>query len=257
MLGLAANEWWLVVASFFTSAFTAVFGVGGGVLLLSFMPGLIPAAAIIPVHGFVQLFSNSTRVMFAWRSVRYELIWPYLAGGIFAAWLGTRVILSINAQYIPAIVGVFILITVWMPKKIFSYMSGHYCSFGFISTFISSVAGVSGPMVGAFLSRENLGRDSLVTTIASFMTVSHILKLLAFGLMGFAFADYLTLMLLMSVSVAMGSFAGTHIRKYLPDLSFKKMFRWLITALALKMIYSVESPNYSNAFLTWICTCVG
>ena len=237
MFFLTQNEWWLVAASFFTSTFTAVFGVGGGVLLLSFMPGLIPAAAIIPVHGFVQLFSNSTRVMFGWRSVRYELIWPYLAGGILGAWLGSKVILSIKAHYIPAIVGIFILLTVWMPEKIFSYMSGRYYSFGFISTFISSIAGASGPMVGAFLSRNNLERDSLVTTIASFMTVSHLLKLLAFGLLGFAFSDYLGLMLLMSVTVAMGSFAGTHIRKYVPNVSFKKIFRWLITVLAFRMIY--------------------
>ena len=237
MFDLMPGECFLIVVSFLTSTFTGIFGVGGGVLLLSFMPGLIPAAAIIPVHGFVQLFSNSTRVMFSWRSVRYELVWSYLVGGIFGAWLGSRVIWSINAQYIPAIVGGFILLTVWMPKKIFSYMSGHYYSFGFLSTFISSIAGASGPIAGAFLSRENLERDSLVTTVASFMTVSHILKLLAFGLLGFAFSDYLELMLLMSVSVAMGSFAGTHIRKYVPNVSFKKLFRWLITVLAFRMIY--------------------
>ena len=237
MFNLMPDEYFLIAMSFFTSAFTGVFGIGGGVLLLSFMPGLIPAAAIIPVHGFVQLFSNSTRVLFAWRSVHYELVWPYLVGGIFGAWLGSKVIWSINAQYIPAIVGGFILLTAWMPKKIFSYMSGHYYSFGFLSTFVSSIAGASGPMMGAFLSRENLERDSLVTTVASFMTVSHILKLVAFGLLGFAFSDYLELMLLMSVSVAMGSFAGTRIRKHVPDVSFRKIFRWLITALALRMIY--------------------
>lgn len=237
MLFLTQSEWLLIVASFFTSTFTAVFGVGGGVLLLSLMPGLIPAAAIIPVHGFVQLFSNSTRMMFGWRSVRYELVWPYLAGGILGAWFGSKIILSINAQYIPAIVGVFILLTVWAPEKIFSYMSGRYYSFGFISTFISSIAGASGPMAGAFLSRNNLERDSLVTTIASFMTVSHTLKLMAFGLLGFAFSDYIDLMLMMSVMVAMGSLAGTHIRKYVPAMSFKSIFRGLITMLALRMIY--------------------
>ena len=142
MFEFGYSEWFLILASFLTSTFTGIFGVGGGVLLLSFMPGLIPAAAIIPVHGFVQLFSNSTRVMFAWRSVRYALVWPYLSGGIFGAWLGSKVIWSINAQYIPAIPGGFIL-----------------------------------------------------------------------------------MMLLMSVAVAMGSFAGTHIRKYVPAMSFNKIFR--------------------------------
>ena len=73
--------------------------------------------------------------------------------------------------------------------------------------------------------------------LLSFMTVSHVLKLLAFGSLGFAFSDYLNLILMMSVTMTMGSFAGTHIRKYVPNVSFKRIFRWLITALALRMIY--------------------
>ncbi|WP_161787446.1 hypothetical protein [Endozoicomonas numazuensis] len=49
----------LILAAFLTSAVTAVLGVGG-VLLITLMPGLIPVAAIVPVHGVVQFFSNTS-----------------------------------------------------------------------------------------------------------------------------------------------------------------------------------------------------
>ena len=37
----------LVGVAFFTSTLTAIIGMGGGIMLISAMPGLLPAAAII------------------------------------------------------------------------------------------------------------------------------------------------------------------------------------------------------------------
>ena len=235
MFALSSGEWFLVIAAFFTSTFTAIFGVGGGILLLSLMPGMITPAAVIPVHAAVQLFSNGSRVLFSWRSVRKKLVMPYILGAGIGVLAGSQIVLSINAQYLPAMLGTMILMITWMPKRIFGYLSGHYYSFGFISTFISTIAGASGPLVAAFLSREKLSRDSLVTTTATFMTISHLLKIFAFGLFGFAFSGYFSLVAMMIVMVAAGSWAGTQIRGKVPPTHFKIIIKWLITALALRM----------------------
>lgn len=237
MFTLTQSEWFLILASFFTSTFTGVFGVGGGILLLSLMPGLIAPAAIIPVHAAVQLFSNSSRMFFAWRSVRKDLVMHYLVGACVGAWLGSQVVLSISAQYFPVVLGTMILIITWMPKSVFGYFSGHYYSFGFFSTFVSSIAGASGPLVAAFLSRGKLTKDALVTTTAAFMTVSHVLKIIAFGLFGFAFTDYVELIISMAVMVAVGSWVGTKIRGKVPSTHFKAILKWLITILAFRMYY--------------------
>ena len=47
------SEMFLIVAAFFTSMTTAIAGIGGGVMLIAMMPGFLPVAAIIPVHGVV------------------------------------------------------------------------------------------------------------------------------------------------------------------------------------------------------------
>ena len=49
----------LVATSFVASFITAAFGIGGGALLLAFMATLVPTAALIPVHGVIQLGSNA------------------------------------------------------------------------------------------------------------------------------------------------------------------------------------------------------
>ena len=48
----------LVIASLATSFLTAAFGIGGGFTLIALM-ALLPPAALIPIHGIVQLGSNA------------------------------------------------------------------------------------------------------------------------------------------------------------------------------------------------------
>ena len=51
----------LVALAGLTSFITAFIGIGGGAILLAGLSLLIPTAAIIPVHGLVQLGSNANR----------------------------------------------------------------------------------------------------------------------------------------------------------------------------------------------------
>ncbi len=80
----------LIVASFFTSALTAAFGVGGGVAMLALMGIFLPVAALIPVHGAVQLGSNTGRAWHQRAHIRFDIAVPFLfgslAGAIAGAW---------------------------------------------------------------------------------------------------------------------------------------------------------------------------
>ncbi|MGI9277087.1 MAG: sulfite exporter TauE/SafE family protein [Endozoicomonas sp.] len=237
MFDLAAGEVGLVFAAFITSTATAILGAGGGVLLLTLMPGLIPAHAIIPVHAIVQLASNVSRVAFAWRSVRWDMLRRYFLGACIGALAGSQIVLSINAQYVPLILGVTILLITWLPSLSTDRLPGRFLSFGVIHTFLATLAGATGPMSGAFLSREGLKKDSLVTTTATFMATAHGLKVVAFALLGFSLAPYLKLVLWMAAGVILGSWVGTLLRKKLPEFSFTRIFRWVITLLALRLIW--------------------
>ena len=63
----------LVVASSFTSALTAAFGLGGGIAMLALMGLFVPVAALIPVHGAVQLGSNTGRAWHQRANVRMDV----------------------------------------------------------------------------------------------------------------------------------------------------------------------------------------
>ena len=52
----------LVALSLFTSMLTAAIGIGGGLLMLTVMVSFLPPIVVLPVHGVIQLGSNSGRM---------------------------------------------------------------------------------------------------------------------------------------------------------------------------------------------------
>ncbi len=230
------QELWLSLIAFLTSTFTAIFGVGGGVLLIALMPGLLPPAAIIPVHAVVQLASNGSRVLFAWRTVEWRIVGRYAGGACLGALIGSEAVLVLNPEWIPLLLGTFILLLTWLPPLPMHRLPYRFFSFGAIHTLLATLAGATGPLSSAFLSREGLKRDPLVTTTGAFMGTAHALKILAFFLLGFSFSPYLTLMLWMSLAAIVGSWVGTGLRQFLPEVSFQRFFKVLLSILALRLI---------------------
>ena len=78
----------LIPIVFFTSCLAAIIGMGGGILLIALMPGLVPAAAIIPIHAATQLASNVSRAAFGWRDIDRGIIPAFTVGALAGAWLG-------------------------------------------------------------------------------------------------------------------------------------------------------------------------
>ncbi len=78
----------LVLVSAFTSAVTAAVGVGGGLLMIMALAKVMPAAALIPVHGMVQFGSNAGCTVLIWRYVDRTLL------ALRLTWLGLERLLG-------------------------------------------------------------------------------------------------------------------------------------------------------------------
>ena len=112
-IGLAAAAF-LIFASFFTSALTAAMGLGGGVAMLALLGIFIPVAALIPVHGAVQLGSNTGR---AWRqreNVRWSVAGPFIAGSFIGAVIGAFVVVQLPDAVMKIMLGAFIVLITWV-----------------------------------------------------------------------------------------------------------------------------------------------
>ncbi|WP_342587274.1 sulfite exporter TauE/SafE family protein [Hoeflea olei] len=233
----AGGALFLVVASFFTSALTISVGIGGGVALLVLMGYLVPVAAIVPVHGIVQLGSNVGRAAL----LRSHVVWPcllaFLLGAIPGAWLGGLAVGALPGPALRAALGAFILLITWVPvPRLAAIRLPGFALTGLVTTFLTMIFGATGPFNAAVLSKTFPDRLRFQATMAALMSLQHLVKALAFALAGFAFAPWLPLIAAMIVSGFAGTWVGANLLRRMPESRFRILFKLCLTVLALDLV---------------------
>jgi uncharacterized membrane protein YfcA len=69
------------------------------------------------------------------------------------------------------------------------------------------------------------------------MMINHGVRVIAFSLLGVAFASWWEVIVAMSAGSVAGSWLGTLLRKRVPAANFFAIFRWMITLLAVRMVW--------------------
>jgi uncharacterized membrane protein YfcA len=227
----------VIVASFFTSALTASFGLGGGLALLALMSGVLPASAVIPVHGVAQLGSNFFRFLLQRRDVVWPIILWFAVGSLFGAYVGGRLYVGLPEWLLKAAVGLFVLFMVWGPKpRGFAPGPKSFAATGAMGAFLSMFFGATGPITAAMLSVARLNKLETVATHAAAMVFQHGLKIFVFGFLGFAFAEWAALIAATVAAGFLGSWAGTRLLKKMPEESFRRGFNLVLTALGVYLV---------------------
>jgi len=236
-LGAAATLL-LLTMSFLTSAITAAVGLGGGVTLIAVMAMVMPASALVPVHGVVQFGSNAGRALVQLKHVDWLIALWFAIGAAFGAAIGGAIAVELPAAILKAGIGLFVLWIVWGRAPKFGRDQKHVmAAAGFASTFLSMFFGAAGPVGGAVLSTLGLPRHGFVANQAVTALIMHIFKIIVFGALGFAFAPWAGLIVLMIASGFLGTLAGSKLLGRMDEKAFKTGFKWVMTALAANLIW--------------------
>lgn len=228
----------LILLSALTSAFTAAVGVGGGVLMIMALAQVMPAAALIPVHGMVQLGSNVGRTAMTWRHLDRTTLAAFLPGVALGALAAAWLLVRLPAGVLELCIAAFVLYTCWAPG-----LPGRALGrvgtliVGAVTTLLSSLVGASGPLVAAFIKQRQDGRLAKVATFSACMVAQHLTKAFVFGVAGFVFRDWLPLMLSMVAAGFLGTWLGLRLLHRLSDHHFDALFRWALTLLALRLAW--------------------
>jgi len=228
----------LILASFFTSALTAAFGVGGGVAMLALMGLFLPVAALIPVHGAVQLGSNTGRAWHQRAHIHFDIAIPFILGSLAGAIVGAFFVVQLPDTVLKLVLGLFIIAVTWASIPGFDRLGRAGIAIGSsVTALITMFVGATGPLLASFFSRILPDdRKALVATHAAGMTVQHLLKIVVFGAAGFAFAAWLPLVAAMIVSGYLGTVHGSRLLEKLPEQLFRRWFRIGLTVLALDLL---------------------
>lgn len=228
----------LGIINFFTSALAGITGLGGGTILLGLMPMFLPAAAIIPVHGAAQLSSNVSRVWLGRRDVDFTYFRPFIMGAVVGMLFFGTAVKFVKLDLIPLFIAFYILLTQWSDtvNRLLKSLENFYL-IGFLQTGIGLFVGAPGPLHMPLLMKKYDDNDVIVTVGSLMMTFVHIFKLTVYVLLGFSFIEYWQMIVLMAVAAAVGSWAGVKLRNRLPMAWLKAALPWLLTAIAIKIIW--------------------
>jgi len=229
----------LIALSALTSAITATFGLGGGSLLIAVMSLMMPAAIVVPVHGAIQLGSNGGRAFLRRAFIQWQFVGWFILGSALGAMVGGRIATLLPDQVFRGAIAAFLLYSVWAPKPRVSGRGPISTTIaGTFTSAIGMIVGISGPLVLTFLRNLN-ERRQIVGTHALLMTGQNSFKLLAFILFGFAFSDYLALILAMVASGLIGTVTGGFLLDRVPEKLFRSVFKIILTLVALDLVRRV------------------
>lgn len=227
----------LIIFSFFTSAFTAAFGIGGGVAMLGALGATVQPAVVIAVHGVVQFGSNIGRAMVQRAHAVWPLVGRFAVGSIIGVGLGAYVFTALPERALLGLLGGFILLMAWVPKpRIPGMSSAGMVIGGAISTFLTMFIGATGPFIQSVLLPLGLDKRQLIATHAVCMTLQHGLKIAAFGAMGFAFSDWLPLVAAMIAAGLAGTILGTRLLDRMSERAFAIGLKAVLTVVGLDLL---------------------
>lgn len=232
----------LLVSACVTSTLTASLGAGGGVMLLAIMAQVLPPAAIIPVHGVVQLGSNGGRALMSWRYIDWRTLGAFLPGAVVGALIGSLVLVNLPLQTMYLSIAGFILFLCWgppLPKLVLSRTGVALA--GGATTFASLFVGATGALVGAFVKQIHRDRFTTVATFSAAMSFQHATKAVVFQEAGFDLTAMLPLIVAMVASGALGTWIGLHLLKRMHDTHFSMLFNIVLSLLAARLIWQAFS----------------
>ena len=232
----------LIAAAFITAAISAAFGIGGGVAMLAVLLAVLPPAIVLPIHGIVQAGANAGRVMTLRRHIQTSMLAWFTVGTVAGVVAASLVLVALPTPILQIILGLFILWTVWGPRLGAHAISDRaFVLVGAGASFCTMFVGATGPMVAAFWDVKRMGKLGVVATHSACMVVQHATKVVAFGVLGFAFARWMPMVVAMLVAGQVGTQVGARILRALPERAFEISFKLILTGLALRLLWSALS----------------
>ncbi len=233
----------LAVAAFATSMLSAIVGMAGGIVLLSVMLLFLEPLVAIPLHGVVQLASNSSRTWVQRKHVRWPIIGAYCLLLVPMSFVGLRIAETLSPPVARLLIGVFVLIATWVPSLLL--MGSHpersdprrrFVILGGVVGMINMTVGATGPLIAPFFLNLGLKRQGIIGTKAASQALGHLVKIAVFAIAGFAFSEYALVLLLLSAMVVAGTWAGSQVLESVNELWFKRLFKTVLTLVALRLV---------------------
>jgi uncharacterized membrane protein YfcA len=232
----------LVFIAIATSVLSGTIGMGGGIVLLSIMTLFMPLVHIIPVHGVVQLVSNTSRFYLLREHIKRPAVFYFALGLPFGGLPAFFVLKEIeNKTPFFALIILLILYALFKPKKLpaLKIPMWGFLGVGIAVGFLSPLVGATGPFIAPFFLRDDFTKENIVATKASVQALGHLLKFPIFFGLGFDYLAFLPLILGMTVAAIVGTKLGIGVLKKINPRIFTLLFKSALAIAAVRLLWKM------------------
>ncbi|MGZ5573299.1 MAG: sulfite exporter TauE/SafE family protein [Usitatibacter sp.] len=228
----------LAVSGLVTSFISGILGMAGGMILMGILLAMMPVPAAMMLHGITQLASNAWRAVLWRRDVDWRVFRGYTYGALIALAIFAWLHLVVSKPVALIVMGLTPFVSLALPESLHLNVErrGHSFSCGIISSALSLMAGVSGPILDVFFVRSKMSRHAVVATKAMTQSFTHIMKIIYFGTL-VAAADRGTVEPWLGAMMVILAFAGTtlsrRILERMNDNHFRLLTRWTVMAIGI------------------------
>lgn len=232
----------ITICSLLTAAISATTGMGGGVLLLSILSLFIGFDKLIPIHGFIQLISNSSRCFLLRKNIYLKFLIPFCLG----APLGFMLVIYILEQFdlrnfALSLIVILIFYSLFKPKKLpsFAIKSPYFFFVGFFAGILGMLVGATGPFLACFFIRDDLDKKQIVATKSVLQLIIHLFKIPSFLYIGFNYFQVIDLLIFASIATIIGTNIGVKLLDKLDETKFKLIFKSLLLVASFRLILKI------------------
>jgi uncharacterized membrane protein YfcA len=232
----------LTICSVFTAILSAITGMGGGVVLLSIMTLFLPLNIIIPIHGVVQLISNSTRSFLLRKYINWPIFLAFICGLPIGVLLSLSLIKKLDSTTFPLLLIIsLIFYTVFKPKKLppINIPIWAFSLVGLAVGFLGLLVGATGPFIAPFFLRPDLTKEQIIATKSSVQIMGHLIKIPAFLHLGFAYQDYWISTLCLTIAAILGTKLGIIILGRISDKFFRIFFKSALFMAGVRLLWKI------------------
>lgn len=162
-----------------------VVGFGSAVILLPLCNFLFGPRAAVPVLTIAALLGNLSRAGMSRQEIDWRAVGLYLSGAVPAALAGSLLFVKLEASWLPALFGVFVIVSVparrWAKRNDLNVQARHLPLLGASMGFLSAIVSTTGPINAPFFLSYGLVGGAYLATEALGAAGVHITKALVYG----------------------------------------------------------------------------
>jgi uncharacterized membrane protein YfcA len=185
------------------------------------------------------LLANSSRTVAYARHVEWRAAGWFLLAAVPATFLVAPFAQRVNADWVRLLLAALIIVSL-LPGLASRAVLPRRPSFllaGFMNGTLGMFVGATGLFVGRLFLRPEWRRETMIGTLAMTQVFGHGLRVLAYGFVGFSALAQPQLLLALCLAVIAGTAVGKRINSRVSEEAFAQVFKWILIALSLKLIF--------------------